>query len=80
MRIAVLADVHGNLPALEAVLAHLGRQGGCEEIWVLGDLAAFGPYPQETLERLAALPQIRFVQGNTDRYLCLLYTSPSPRD
>lgn len=69
MRIAVLADVHGNLPALEAVLSHLDRQGGCDEIWVLGDLAVFCPYPAEVLERLAALGGARFVQGNTDRYV-----------
>lgn len=69
MRLAVLADVHGNLPALEAVLAHLEEQGGADEIWVLGDLAVFCPYPVQVLERLAALPQARFLQGNTDRYL-----------
>ncbi len=69
MRIAVLADVHGNLPALEAVLSHLEAQGRAEETWVLGDLAVFCPYPEQVLERLAALPEARFVQGNTDRYL-----------
>ena len=69
MRIAVLADIHGNLPALDAVLAHLEAQGGAEEIWVLGDLAVFCPYPVQVLERLTALPKARFLQGNTDRYL-----------
>lgn len=69
MRVAVLADIHGNLPALEAVLSHLGEQEGTDEVWVLGDLAVFCPYPVEVLERLAALPQARFVMGNTDRYL-----------
>jgi len=69
MRIAVLADVHGNLPALEAVLSHLQEQGGWDEMWVLGDLAVFCPYPAEVLERLTAIPGARFVQGNTDRYL-----------
>ncbi len=69
MHVAMLADVHGNLPALEAVLSHLEAQGEAEEIWVLGDLAVFCPYPVEVLERLAALPKARFLQGNTDRYL-----------
>jgi predicted phosphodiesterase len=69
MRVAVLADVHGNLPALESVMSHLEEQGGSDEMWVLGDLAAFCPYPVEVLERLASLPHARFVQGNTDRYL-----------
>ena len=69
MRIAVLSDVHGNLPALEAVMSHLKTQGGYDEIWVLGDLAVFCPYPAQVLERLAPLPKARFVQGNTDGYL-----------
>jgi predicted phosphodiesterase len=69
MHIAVLADVHGNLPALEAVMGHLEKQGGKDETWVLGDLAVFCPYPVEVLEGLAALLHVRFVQGNTDRYL-----------
>jgi predicted phosphodiesterase len=69
MRIAVMSDVHGNLPALEAVMSHLEAQGGYDEIWVLGDLAVFCPYPAQALERLAALPHARFVQGNTDGYL-----------
>jgi putative phosphoesterase len=79
MRIAVLADVHGNLSALEAVLSDLDSHGGCDQIWVLGDLAVFGPYPQETLERLAALPNACFVQGNTDRYLVTGRRPPQPR-
>jgi putative phosphoesterase len=79
MRIAVLADVHGNLSALEAVLSHLDGHGGCDQMWVLGDLAVFGPYPQETLERMAALPNVRFVQGNTDRYLVTGRRPPQPR-
>ena len=69
MRIAALADVHGNLPALEAVLSHLETEGGPEEIWVLGDLAVFCPYPMQVLERLSDLPKARCLQGNTDRYL-----------
>jgi predicted phosphodiesterase len=69
MRVAVLADIHGNLPALEAVITHLEAQGGCDEMWVLGDLVAFCPYPVEVLERLAELARARFLQGNTDRYL-----------
>ena len=69
MRLVVLSDVHGNLPALEAVMSHLKTQGGYDEIWVLGDLAVFCPYPAQVLERLAPLPKARFVQGNTDGYL-----------
>jgi predicted phosphodiesterase len=69
MRIALLADIHGNLHALDAVLADLERQGGADALWVLGDLAALGPNPVGVLERLATLPQLQASYGNTDRYL-----------
>jgi predicted phosphodiesterase len=68
-RIAVLADIHGNSIALDAVLADLEARGGADEYWILGDLAAIGPDPIGTLERLVALPSARFARGNTDRYL-----------
>jgi len=69
MRLAVLSDVHGNLPALEAVLTDLETQGAPDQIWVLGDLVAFCPWPKETLARLRVLPGVSFLRGNTDRYL-----------
>lgn len=69
MRLAILSDIHGNLPALEAVLADIRAQGTPDLFWVLGDLVAFGPWPAETLARLRALPNVSFLQGNTDRYI-----------
>lgn len=69
MKIAVLADIHGNSLALDAVLADVAAQGGVDAYLVLGDLAALGPDPVGALERLAGLPHARFVRGNTDRYL-----------
>ncbi len=69
MRLAVLSDVHGNLPALETVLADVETQGEPDIYVVLGDLAAFCPWPSETLARLQELPEALFLQGNTDRYL-----------
>jgi len=68
-RLAVISDIHGNLPALEAVLADVETQGAPDVTWVLGDLVAFCPWPAETLDRLRALPNARFLRGNTDRYL-----------
>jgi predicted phosphodiesterase len=67
--IAVLSDIHGNLPALQAVLADAEAQGPVDAHWVLGDLAAFCPWPSESIATLRTLPDARFVQGNTDRYL-----------
>ncbi len=68
-RLVALSDVHGNLPALEAVLDDVQAQGAPDAIWVLGDLVAFCPWPVETLARLRELPHIAFLKGNTDRYL-----------
>ena len=69
MRIALLSDVHGNPIALDAVLTDIRAQGGVDIYWVLGDVAAIGYDPVGVIERLVALPCIRFVHGNTDRYL-----------
>jgi predicted phosphodiesterase len=69
IRLAALSDVHGNLLALEAVLADIEAQGTPDTYVVLGDLAAFCPWPAETLARLQELPEVLFLQGNTDRYL-----------
>lgn len=68
-RIAILADVHGNPIALDAVFKDIEVHGGADEYWFLGDLAAIGYAPVEVLERLAALPQAHFIRGNTDRYV-----------
>lgn len=48
MRVAVISDVHGNLPALEAVLEHAGREG-FDELWCLGDVVGYGGKPGECL-------------------------------
>ena len=55
MRLAILSDIHGNLLALEAVLADLAAQGGADAVVVAGDLCLDGPRPREVLERLQAL-------------------------
>ena len=66
MRIAVLSDVHGNLPALEAVLAEVEDEGF--DLIVSGGDVVAGPMPRECLERLAGLgDRIRWVMGNADR-------------
>jgi putative phosphoesterase len=68
MRLALFSDIHGNPTALDAVLEDIRARGGADAYWVLGDLVAIGYDPVATLERLAALPNVRFVRGNTDRY------------
>ena len=53
MRIAVIADIHGNLPALEAVLADIARRGA-DRILNLGDCVSGPLWPRETMELLDA--------------------------
>jgi len=66
VRVAALYDAHGNLPALEAVLAEL--EGERADLVVCGGDAVWGPFPRGTLERLLALGErVRFVRGNTER-------------
>ena len=66
MKVGALYDVHGNLPALEAVLAD-PRFAAAETIVCGGDLVV-GPYPAECLDTLEALgDRVRFITGNCDR-------------
>jgi len=75
MRIAVLSDIHGNLTALDTVLADVEAVGAVDHIWVLGDLAALGPRPAECIQRIMELrhqhgeDKVKVIGGNTDRYL-----------
>lgn len=65
MRVAAIYDIHGNLPALEAVLEEI-QQAEVELIIVGGDLLP-GPMPRETLERLLNLETpVQFIQGNCE--------------
>jgi putative phosphoesterase len=66
MRVAAIYDIHGNLPALEAVLAEI-RQAEADHVVVGGDVLP-GPMPRETLTYLLDLDlPVRFIQGNGDR-------------
>jgi putative phosphoesterase len=77
MCIAALYDIHGNLPALEAVLADM-RGTGVDEVVVGGDVVP-GPMPRETLSALLALDvPVRFVRGNGDREVAALMAGGEP--
>ncbi len=65
VRLAVLADVHANLPALQAVLAEVDRVSP-EGIWVAGDLVGYNPWPNEVLQILKER-HVRAIRGNHDR-------------
>ncbi len=72
MRIGLIADIHGNLIALESVLSEL-KQDEVDRIICLGDVAALGPQPHEVIERLREL-NCPVVMGNTDDW----YLQPIP--
>ena len=71
-RVAAIYDIHGNLPALEAVLADL--ESVRPDLIVVGGDVVTGPMPAEVLDRLAALSEsICFVRGNADREVVAAY-------
>lgn len=73
--LAVLYDIHGSLPALEAVLADAGDVDG----FVLGgDYAVAGAWPRETVERLKGLDNASWIRGNADRWLVDRSDAPDP--
>jgi predicted phosphodiesterase len=65
MRLAALYDIHGNLPALEAVLEEL-RRLSVDRVIVGGDVVP-GPMPGAVMDRLLELPAVDFIYGNGER-------------
>jgi diadenosine tetraphosphatase ApaH/serine/threonine PP2A family protein phosphatase len=63
VRVAVLSDIHANLPALDAVLHAIGS---VDAVWQLGDIVGYGPDPDGVVERLVAIGAVG-VAGNHDR-------------
>ena len=74
-RVAALYDIHGNLPALEAVLAEVDSLG-VDVVVIGGDFAA-GPMPNETLRTLRARRGTHFIRGNADRELAVGAPEPT---
>lgn len=66
MRYAIISDIHGNLPAFEAVLNDLNEQG-IDRTICLGDIVGYGPWPSECVQWVAQLG-IPSVLGNHDLY------------
>jgi predicted phosphodiesterase len=65
MRYAILADIHANLAAFEAVLADIEAKGGVDEVWCLGDIVGYGPDPVECIRLLKKHCSV-CVAGNHD--------------
>lgn len=78
MRVAALYDIHGNLPALEAVLQEI-RQEGIDQIVVGGDVVP-GPMPCEVLECLLDLEiPVHFIHGNSELAMLAQMSATDPR-
>ena len=65
MKVALIGDVHANLPALEAVLDH-AQQEGSDAIWNVGDLVGVGPFPDQVVKRVRK-ENVRSILGGYDR-------------
>ena len=72
----LLYDIHGNLPALEAVLADASA-AGVETFLLGGDYALFGAWPVETVERLRGLDAV-WIRGNGERWTAAPDDAPEP--
>ncbi|GKV64855.1 MULTISPECIES: metallophosphoesterase [unclassified Sporosarcina] len=68
MKIAILSDIHANLPALEAVLNH-AQDLEIDYYCILGDLVGYYLNPKEVVERIMSLPNSTTIQGNHERLL-----------
>jgi len=80
MKIAVIADVHANLYALEAFLAYLADNPEIEHVWNLGDFLQIGPHPAEVTDLI--LQDARFISilGNNEQALLHRDTARFPED
>ena len=74
--LGLIYDVHGNLPALEAVLAD-AREAGAERFLLGGDFCLFGAWPAETVERLRGL-DADWIRGNGERWTASPEDAPEP--
>jgi putative phosphoesterase len=73
--LACIYDVHGNLPALEAVLDD-ARSVGADAYVLGGDYALFGGWPAETVARLRELPNATWIRGNGERWTADPHDAP----
>ena len=68
MKYGVISDVHGNLPALKAVLEDAQKQGISRCLFA-GDYCMSGPWPDECIDVIRAIPEKHVIRGNEERYL-----------
>ncbi len=77
MKIAVITDAHANLPALEAALRGIDREG-CDLLVHTGDAIGIGPHPREVLDVLLSRPDTQLLMGNHDEWFAHGLPEPQP--
>ena len=77
MKIAAFSDAHANLPALQAALQAIEREG-VEAIYHTGDAIAIGPHPAECLDLLLHTPRLHPIMGNHDMWFAHGLPQPQP--
>ncbi|MGF7057322.1 metallophosphoesterase family protein [Brassicibacter mesophilus] len=77
LKVAIMTDVHGNLPALKAALKRI-HEDKCDYIFHTGDAIGIGPYPNECLDLMFNTKGLRMVMGNHDEWFALGLPNPRP--
>jgi len=77
MKIGIITDIHNNVVALNAIL-QLFEEKGCCEILCCGDIIGIGAFPEETVQRIKSLKNIKSVLGNHEKYLICGVKKPYP--
>ena len=72
MKFAVITDVHGNAPALKAVLEEIDGRHDIDHIYCVGDMIAIGPDSNEVLDRLFSRHDVSMITGNHDEAVLAL--------
>lgn len=72
LKTAIITDIHGNFPALRAVMEALNQEDGLDHIFVLGDMIGIGPYSNEVLDLLFSQKRITMLSGNHDESVLAL--------
>ncbi|MFB5284058.1 metallophosphoesterase family protein [Peribacillus sp. Hz7] len=72
MRISIITDIHGNAPALKAVLQEIDKRKDVEHIYCLGDMIGIGPDSNEVLSMLFSRSDVSMITGNHDEAILAL--------
>lgn len=79
MKIGIITDVHNNVIALNSIL-QLFEEKQCDEILCCGDIIGIGPFPEETVQTIKSISNIKCVLGNHEKYLINGIKKPYPND